>query len=146
MRYIDKPRAKNLTDAQYFVQVVLDNLAKNEGITWAMALKEKPTALIGTIGFWRLIKEHYRAEIGYMLHPDHWRKGLMKEAIEAVIPYGFQKMKLHSIEARINPGNDASDAILRSAGFVREAYFKEDFFYNGKFLDTAIYSLLQSSL
>ncbi len=79
-----------------------------------------------------------------MLHSDHWRKGIMKEALMAVIPYGFLEMNLHSIEARINPGNDASDAILRSVGFVREAYFKEDYFFNGKFLDTAIYSLLQS--
>jgi len=54
-------------------------------------------------------------------------------------------MQLHSIEAHINPANAASAAILESTGYVREAYFKEDYFFKGKFLDTAIYSLLKDS-
>jgi ribosomal-protein-alanine N-acetyltransferase len=66
----------------------------------------------------------------------------MKEALIKVIDYGFNEMKLHSIEAHINPENAASAAILEATGFVREAYFKEDFFYKGEFSDTAIYSKL----
>ncbi len=143
MKYIDKPRATSIDDAHYFIQIVLENLAKNDGITWAIGFREMPQHLIGTIGLWRLIKENYRAEIGYMLHPQHWRKGLMKEAIDAVIKYGFNQLKLHSIEAHINPANAASDGILVASGFVREAYFKEDYYYNGAFLDSAIYSRLQ---
>jgi ribosomal-protein-alanine N-acetyltransferase len=77
-----------------------------------------------------------------MLHPDFWRKGIMKEAVLAAIDYGFNTMKLHSIEAHINPANAASAAVLEATGFVREAYFKEDFYYKGKFTDSAIYSLL----
>ena len=53
-------------------------------------------------------KEHYRAEIGYALHPAFWKKGIMKEAILAVVDYGFNKMHLHSIEANINADNIAS--------------------------------------
>jgi ribosomal-protein-alanine N-acetyltransferase len=143
MKYIDKPSAKNIEEAAAFIVTILDWLEKNEAITWGIALKEKPEFLIGTIGYWRMKKEHYRAEIGYMLHPDHWKQGLMKEAICRVLGYGFNELKLHSIEAHINPYNAGSAAILESTGFVREAYFKEDYYYNGKFLDTAIYSRLQ---
>jgi ribosomal-protein-alanine N-acetyltransferase len=107
-----------------------------------MTLKENPSQLIGTIGLWRIIKQHYRAEIGYMLHPDYWKKGLMKEAIIRVNDFGFNDIKLHSIEAHINPGNEGSAAILESTGYIREAYFKEDFFFDGTFRDTAIYSKL----
>jgi ribosomal-protein-alanine N-acetyltransferase len=53
-------------------------------------------------------------------------------------------MKLHSIEAHVNPNNIASIKLLEKNGFIREAYFKEDYFYDGKFLDTAVYSLLTS--
>ena len=66
----------------------------------------------------------------------------MKEALLAVINFGFTEMKLHSIEAHINPENTASGSILEKSGFIREAYFKEDFFFGGKFIDTAVYSLL----
>ena len=66
----------------------------------------------------------------------------MKEALLRVIDYGFSTMKLHSIEAHINPENAASGFLLEKSGFTREAYFKEDFFFNGRFIDTAVYSLL----
>ncbi len=102
--------------------------------------------MIGTIGLWRIIKEHYRAEIGYMLLPEHWKKGFAKEAVLKVVEYGFDEMKLHSIEAHINPKNAASAGLLEITGFVREAYFKEDFFFNGAFEDTAIYSLLLTTI
>lgn len=142
MRYIGKDLAVSLSEAVQFIGNINESLITNNGILWAIELKEFPGKLIGYIGHWRLIKEHYRAEVGYMLYPDYWRKGIMKEALSVVVDYGFNEMKLHSIEARINPQNLASASLLESNGFVREAYLKEDFFYNGVFGDTAIYSKL----
>jgi [ribosomal protein S5]-alanine N-acetyltransferase len=87
-------------------------------------------------------KEHYRAEIGYALHPEHQGIGLMQEALNAVLDYGFTVMNLHSVEANVNPNNAASINLLQRNGFMREGMFRENYFYNGKFLDSAIYSLL----
>jgi len=145
MKYIDREKTKTLEEAEAFVTRILENLHNNDGIMWAVALRHNPEKLIGTIGFWRLIKQHYRAELGYMLHPQHWGKGIMKEAVLAAVDYAFTGMKLHSIEAHINPDNIASGLVLEKAGFTREAYFKEDFFFRGKFIDTAIYSLLNKN-
>lgn len=142
MQYIDKERATSIEDGLKFCNIINEAVDKNEGITWAISFREDPATLIGTIGFWRIIKENYRAEIGYMLHDAHWRRGIMQEAIEAVIKYGFSTLQLHSIEGHINPANAGSAGILEKNGFIREAYFKEDFFFRGKFLDSAIYSLL----
>ena len=142
MQYIDRVKFTLIEEAEALIQKVLVSLEANEGIMWCITLKDKPDFLIGSIGYWRIINQHYRAEVGYMLHPDFWRKGIMKEALLKVIDYGFKDMKLHSIEAHINPANAASAAILEATGFVREAYFKEDYFYNGNFIDSAIYSLL----
>lgn len=61
----------------------------------------------------------------------------------AVARYGFEGIKLHSIEAHINHENVASGKVLEKAGFTREAYFKENYFFRDRFLDTAIYSLLK---
>jgi ribosomal-protein-alanine N-acetyltransferase len=69
----------------------------------------------------------------------------MNEAMTAVINYGFDDLKLHSIEANVNPGNASSIRLLERSGFIREAYHRENYYYNGHFLDSAIYSLVNSS-
>lgn len=145
MKHIGKQPMTTKDEATDFITMINGFVENNSGITWAMAKKERPEKLIGTVGLWRLIKENYRAEIGYMLLPEFWRKGLTNEAVLQVLDFGFNELKLHSVEARITPLNIASAKILENTGFIREAYFKEDFFFNGKFEDTAIYSLLRSN-
>ena len=110
-------------------------------IAWGISFHETPE-MIGNISFHRIEKENHRAEIGYMLHPKHWRQGIINEAMKAVLDYGFSVMNLHSIEANINPENVASSNLLKKRGFVKEAYYKENYFFDGKFIDTEIYSLL----
>ena len=141
MQFIDRPLAKSPDDALKLIQLITDFLKKNEGITWGIELKSD-TRLIGTIGLWRIFKEHYRAEIGYLLHPAQQGKGIMQEAFTPILDYGFKTIKLHSIEATVNPENAASIKILERNNFEREAYFKENYFYNGNFLNSAVYSLL----
>lgn len=141
MQYIDRPPAQTPDDAHKLIRVIEDLLAAGDGITWGIYLKDQPE-LIGTIGLWRIIKEHHRAEIGYLLHPAWQRKGLTHEALIKVLEYGFSVLKLHSVEANVNPLNKASICLLEKNGFVREAWFKENYYYNGVFKDTLIYSLL----
>lgn len=142
MQYIDREKTKSVEEATAFIEKINTSIDNNESIMWAIALQDKPETMIGTICFWNIAAAHYRAEVGYMLHPDFWNKGLMKEALLAVIDFGFNEMKLHSIEGRINPENAVSGILLEKTGFIREAYYKEDFYFRGKFIDTAVYSLL----
>ncbi len=145
MKYIDRPRALSVKDAEAFLEVIDASLQNNTGITWGICFKNDPSKLLGTIGYWRLVPQHYRAEIGYMLLPDYWQKGIMKEALFALVDYAFTTMNLHSIEANLNAGNIASERLLKSAGFVKEAHFKEDFFFNGIFMDSIIYSKVKAT-
>ncbi len=124
------------------MEEILQLQKKNEAVFWVITLKESPEVMIGNIGYWNIIKEHHRAEIGYLLHPAHWKKGIMKEALLAVIDYAFNTMKLHSIEANINPENLASAALLESCNFKKEAFFKENYYYDGVYYDSIIYSRL----
>jgi ribosomal-protein-alanine N-acetyltransferase len=141
MQFIDRPLAKTTDEAAQLIQKIIDSFNTNEGITWGIAMKNDP-GLIGTIGFWRIVKEHFRAEIGYLLHPGYQGKGIMTEAMGPVLEYGFKNMQLHSVEANVNPANAASIKLLERNNFIREAHFKENFCYDGKFLDSFIYSLL----
>ena len=142
MKYIDRPIPSSVDDVLELIQKMALMKTKGEGISWGIFRKENPEVNIGNIGFFRIIAEHYRAEIGYMLNTSEQKQGIMYEAIQKIIEFGFNKMKLHSIEANINPENIISKKLLEKAGFIREAYFKENYFFNGRFIDTEIFSLL----
>ncbi|MEJ7738237.1 MAG: GNAT family N-acetyltransferase [Chitinophagaceae bacterium] len=142
MKYINRPLTHTIEEAEAWISVIIEALQKAEGITWCICLKETPIEHVGSIGLWRIDKENYRAEIGYMLEPSLQGKGIMYEAIHKVLDYGFKEMKLHSIEAQIDPRNAASGALLKKAGFIQEAYFKENYYLRGRFADTAVYSIL----
>ena len=141
MKYVPRPVAKTEADALAHIANIEAKIVNNEGINWAITLKES-NDFIGIIGHYTLKPEHYRAEIGYMLLPEFQGRGIMTEAISKVMEYGFQVMKLHSVEAIIDPANHASARVLENNGFVKEAHLKENEYYDGKFLDTVIYSKL----
>jgi len=141
MKYIPRPLAKTKDDALAHIAMIDAKIENNEGINWAITLKNNPK-LIGIIGHYRIKPEHFRAEIGYMLLPEFHGKGIISEAIKEVVNYGFEIMKLHSIEAIIDPENLASEKVLQKNGFVKEAHLKENEYYEGQFLDTVIYSKL----
>ncbi|AZV54876.1 N-acetyltransferase [Bacillus pumilus] len=120
-----------------------DNIFKEQtGIRWGISLKDDP-AIIGSCGFLNLEKQHYRTEIGYELHQDHWRKGIMSEAIAAVLRYGFQEMNLNRIEAIIDPENTSSVQLLEKFDFVREGLLREYDLGQHGFDDVFMYAILK---
>lgn len=141
MKYIPRPLVKTNEEALEHIAMIEDKIETNIGINWAITLKGDPK-LLGIIGYYRVQPENYRAEIGYMLLPDFHGKGIIPEAVNTLIDYGFDHLNLHSIEAVIDPENLASEKVLQKCGFVKEAHFKESDFYEGRFLDKVIYSLL----
>lgn len=141
LKFLNRLPAHSLSEASEFIQSLKKFEENNNAITWAVTLKDE-RQLIGTICFWNIQKEHYRAEIGYVLHPDFQGKGIMKEAVTEVLKFGLVTMKLHSVEAIVDPRNASSIKLLEKNGFKQEAHLKENCFYNGRFLDTLIYSLL----
>lgn len=141
MKYIPRPLVTNKEQALEHIRMIEEKIQDNTGINWAISLKGSPK-MIGIIGFYRLKPENFRAEIGYMLLPEFSGKGIITESISRLIDYGFNEMRLHSIEAVIDPENIASAKVLEKNNFIKEAHFKENEFFEGKFLDSVIYSIL----
>lgn len=141
MKYIERPRAKTVDDAVAYINMINIQTEANEVAYWAITLRNE-NKLIGTICLWKFEIENHRCEIGYMLHPDFHRKGIMKETLDTILNYGFTSLKLHTVYANINPENNASRLLLLNAGFIQEAYLRENFFYNGKYLDTALFGII----
>ncbi|MCB0793483.1 MAG: GNAT family N-acetyltransferase [Flavobacteriales bacterium] len=140
MQHIGRPRATMQEDAMDLIHRSVEARKSNEGCTWSLTFPDADECL-GTIGYYRLKKEHYRGEIGYMLHPDHWGKGLMGEALRALVAHGLSAIGFHSIEAITDPDNTRSNRLLERHGFQREGLLLESYFHNGRFYDSAIYCI-----
>ena len=141
--YLDSDTPQSPQDIEKRIELIQQAFKDKNGITWAIINKEN-NKLIGDFGIWKLDKQNFRGEIGYVLSPDYWGKGYMKEAMKTLIHFAFHTFNLNSLEANINPKNQNSRSILLKLGFKKEAYFRENYFYNGVFLDSEIYSLLKS--
>ncbi|MFI5149272.1 MAG: GNAT family N-acetyltransferase [Bacteroidia bacterium] len=141
MQFIPRPVAKTPADVLEVIELIAAGIRKNESISWGLELKNKP-GFIGMCGFVRSTPVNHRAEVGYILNKNYHGQGLMQEALEKIIDYGFNSMKLHSIEAVIMARNKASASLAEKSKFIKEAYLKDYEYHHGRFEDTLIYSRL----
>ncbi len=105
---------------------------EKSGIRWAITLKPKDS-MIGSCGFHLYHRRDQRAEIGYELHSDHWRRGIMTEATQAVLQFCFERLGLRRLEADVVEGNAASAALLNKIGFTLEGVWRDRVFKRGAF-------------
>ena len=143
MIYMDSERHLTIQHSENFISNNLRMYEEKTGIFWAI-IEKSSDKFIGDFALFKIDHKNARAEIGYTLKPEFWGKGYMKEAMLSVFNFGFNDLNLHSLEANINPGNNNSRKILKKMGFQKEAYFRENYYYNGDYLDSEIYSLLKS--
>ena len=92
-------------------------------------------ALAGAIRFNSFEKKWRCGQIGYELHPDYWGKGLMTEAVRAVVACGHETFRLNRIDAWTMPGNAASDRVLEKSGFQYEGTLRQKAWFKGAFHD-----------
>ncbi len=111
-------------------------------IRWAVADPETGQ-MIGDVGYNDFHTRDSRAEVGYGVTPDYWRRGLMTAALSAVIDYGFSALELNKIEATVNPGNARSRGLLTKLGFQLEGTMREHRNRRGVFGDACFYGLLR---
>jgi ribosomal-protein-alanine N-acetyltransferase len=100
------------------------------GIRLGIVLKET-SELVGTLGYHNLSKINRRAEIGYNLSKLHWGKGIMTEAVDALIRHGFEHMNLNRIDATVDSENLKSIRLLERSGFFREGLLRDYCYYKG---------------
>lgn len=142
MKFIPRPLANSVDDCLELITIMNDKIENNIDINWTIRLKTSDT-MIGHIGFFRTQPENYRTEVGYILHPNFHGLGFATEALQAALKYGFESLQFNSIEAIIDPRNTASEKVLLNNNFVKEGHFLENGFFNGEFLDSAVYSILK---
>lgn len=83
------------------------------------------------------------ADVWYKVHPAYWNKGFATEALKAMIAFGFNDLKLHRIEACCTVENKASISVLEKVGFEIEGIKKSSFPLQNKWLDVAMFSIIE---
>jgi RimJ/RimL family protein N-acetyltransferase/LmbE family N-acetylglucosaminyl deacetylase len=114
LEYIDIEKAETLEDARQFIEKI--NSGENGYTYWGITEKNS-LKVIGTICLWNIVPEERKADIGFVLHPDYWGKGVMQEVIPAVINFGFEKLKLRLIIGEAKPQNVKSIKLMEKFGF-----------------------------
>jgi len=118
-KYIVRPQQKDIKEIRAFISKINNGINNNEWIYWVISLKENPT-LIGTICLWNFSEDKTVAEIGYELDPAFQGKGIMSEALNNIIEFGFKNIKLIAIEAYTHKNNDDSTKLLQKYDFIQD--------------------------
>lgn len=116
---------------------------ENRGVRWGITMKGD-VKLIGTCGFYNWVKQAKRAEIGYDLDPAWWGRGIMTEALDAVLGYGFESFELNRIQAIVDSKNVRSLELVHRLGFKKEGVLRQRSYFNGQFRDDICFSLLKT--
>lgn len=119
------------------IDLLLKNAIKNEkngtGVRFYITLDNK---VIGTIALNNIVRGCFHScFLGYSLDKDYINNGYMTKAVNEVVEYAFNVLKLHRIEANVMPRNIASKKVLEKCGFIEEGYAKNYLYINGVWED-----------
>jgi ribosomal-protein-alanine N-acetyltransferase len=142
-RYVLFETHRSIEDSQAFLRLVVEGYERGDFGGWGVVLKDSG-AFVGTCGVdYGYAPEHARAELGYVLAREHWGKGLVPEAVRAVIRFGFGRMELNRIQARCIAENTASARVMEKAGMTYEGTLREYQLIKGAYRDMKFYSILR---
>ncbi len=142
-RYQSKPAMTDRAQAEELVTRIRAGYESGSSLQLGIERKEDGV-LVGYCLLFNFHEESRRAEIGYSLAREHWRRGYMHEALVALIDLAFGELGLNRLEGDIDPRNAPSERSLKRLGFKKEGHMPERWIVGGEVCDTTFYGLLRS--
>jgi [ribosomal protein S5]-alanine N-acetyltransferase len=125
----------------------VDECAAGRAVRLALHTKAGKSTIMGTCALSDISLGAFRAcLLGYGIDREHEGRGLMTEAVKAVVAYAFDTLKLHRVMANYMPINERSGELLRKVGFVVEGYARDYLFIDGKFRDHVLTAITNHHL
>lgn len=124
----------------YIRDYIFDYYSKGVPEPFGITLKENPKKVIGTVGCFWTSKQAKAMELAYAIGEEHWGKGLVAEASQAVMDYCFKEFSLKRIQARCKVENKASSRVMEKVGMSYEGTLKSAIFHRNKFWDMSYYA------
>lgn len=145
-QFVEHEPMQSIEEAEKRVQGRINLFEKGWGCRWAIAFKETPERVIGSCGFFGVRVSTHTVEIGYEVHPDFWRQGIMTEAMTAILDYAFGRnafRPVNRVEALIDPDNLASMGLLHKLGYKEEGTRRKFGYWKGKYHDVKLLALIR---
>lgn len=125
-----------------YLQYLASRYRVGDFYDWGVTLRSDGR-LIGTCGFTSFDFAHDSAQVGYVLNPDYWGRGLAPEALRAVLRFGFHALNLHRIEAFYIQGNIRSRRVMEKVGMAYEGTRRGAMRIKGEYRDIGVCALLR---
>ena len=110
-----------------------------------LILHRQTGALVGVVNVSNVIRGMFHnGYLGYYAFAGHERQGLMKQGLQAVVKHAFKSMKLHRLEANIQPCNKPSIALAASCGFQKEGFSPRYLKVRGRWRDHERWAIVAS--
>ena len=145
-RYVNRAAMHSMQEADELVAIRAGIWSRNAGARWAITLRGGDDTVIGSCGYYNVNRTDHSVEIGYDLHPAHWRNGIMTEAATAMLDYCFSdtfEFRLNRVEALTYVENVASIGLLVKLGFREEGIRRECAYFKNAYHDLRAFSLLR---
>ncbi|WP_010095527.1 GNAT family N-acetyltransferase [Ornithinibacillus scapharcae] len=141
-KYYGRDSLKSLEEAENIIEHFQVLFQEGRGFRWGIVLKST-NEFVGTIGIHNYSANMKRAEVGFELHPDYWRKGILTEALNRVLEYCFVDLGLYRIAAITFPANKASNGLLEKVGFKLEGTLRGYLYQHNQSNDAYVLSLIK---
>ncbi len=135
------------TDAMATIRRSQNFARRKEQLTITLGIEYKQTGeIIGGIGLHQINYRMKNVEVGCWIGKPFRGTGLMVEAMQAVLRYAFNELKLKRVHAHIYVENIASQKMVEKCGFVREAHVRCGHLHHKRWKDSYLYSILKEDL
>ena len=138
----DSVERKSLQSAQRAIAFGNSHFQRKTMIVWGICLQAQDMPVIGRIAL-QDFRNQTIAELAYWLARPYWGQGLMSEALQAVLHFGFETLNLHRIWAATDLHNLASCQLLERNGLIREGVLRQATYRNNGWADSVIYAMLK---
>lgn len=141
-RYVTWKTHQSREESSGYIATAEQRYEAGEIAPWAIEFKENGN-MIGTVDFVAWRPEHQWAELGYVLSPEYWGKGIITEAAGELMRLGFEEMGLVRVQARCFKENGASERVMQKLGMTYEGTLRKMMAFKGRHWDLKMYSILK---
>ena len=140
-RSFHRPWASAPTDADRFAAYLVDS--RRSDFEALLVCRLEDSAILGFFNISLIVRRSLQsAYLGYAVGKPFAGHGYMREGLELVLRHAFTTIRLHRLEANIQPGNQASIALARGAGFQREGFSPRYLKIGGRWRDHERWAIL----
>lgn len=140
LEFMTFPKHQSVDDSRNIIEKFIKKPKNGMPTTYAIIFKDD-NKMIGTCDFPVFIESRKTAEVGYILNSSYWGRGIMPEAVKALIRVGFERFDLNRIQVCHSPRNTKSRRVIEKCGFTYEGIARGFIPVGEGYEDVPIYSI-----